>query len=432
MNIFINKENFLGRIKPVHGISNGPLSSGGSCNTSVEYLEMGIPFVRLHDTDSPYPQQVDIYQIFRDFDKDPYDERNYDFLLTDQFLEAIDGVGAKIIYRLGTSIEHMPTKRWIDPPKDNHKFAVVCEHIIRHYNEGWANGYHFDIPYWEIWNEPEELTNFRSNMWSGTKAEYFALYEVVSKHLKQCFGDSISVGGYAAVGLQGILPDASRHSLEYLEYFHDFLAFIKANNCPLDFFSYHQYGMNMKFVRDAAHYVRKHLDEAGFSKAEIIVDEWNASASTRELYWIHSIRGARHVLSMMMAYQDSPVDIANYYDGQPHMVHCGIFDRVRRKMKPFYSFLLFNKLYRLGTRVEALCDDGGFTEALAAKGEDGKLGLIVVGSMQDPYIEIRGFDKKPTAYLLSEEKNLDQIAVKYENGIASVVVPTGNIIYFEA
>ncbi len=432
MKITVNSAKALGKIKPVHGISNGPLSSGGSCNTSAEYLEMGIPFVRLHDTDSPYPQQVDIYQIFRDFDKDPYDEKNYDFLLTDQFLEAIDAVGAKIIYRLGTSIEHMPVKHYIAPPKDNKKFAIVCEHIIRHYNEGWANGYHFDIRYWEIWNEPEELTDFKSCMWSGTKAQYFELYSVVSKHLKSCFGDSISVGGYAAVGLQGILPGASKHSIEYLEYFHDFLAFVKANSCPLNFFSYHQYGMNMKFVRDAANYARKRLDEEGFTGTEIIVDEWNASATTRELTWIHTVRGARHVASMMMAYQDSPVDIANYYDGQPHMCHCGIFNKFRRKMKPFYSFVLFNKLYRLGTQIEATCDDGGFTEALAAKGGDGKLGLLVVGSMQDPYVEIHGFDKKPTAYLLSEDKNNEEIAVKYENGIASVVVPTGNIIYFEA
>ena len=99
MNIILNKDKVISKIKPVHGISNGPLSDGGCTNTSAEYVEMGIPFVRLHDTDSPYPQQVDIYQIFRDFDKDPYDEKNYDFLLTDQFIKAIDGVGAKIIYR---------------------------------------------------------------------------------------------------------------------------------------------------------------------------------------------------------------------------------------------------------------------------------------------------------------------------------------------
>ncbi len=27
------------------------------------------------------------------------------------------------------------------PPKDFKKWAVICEHIIRHYDENWANGY---------------------------------------------------------------------------------------------------------------------------------------------------------------------------------------------------------------------------------------------------------------------------------------------------
>ena len=27
--------------------------------------------------------------------------------------------------------------------------------VIKHYNSGWANGYHYNIKYWEIWNEPD-------------------------------------------------------------------------------------------------------------------------------------------------------------------------------------------------------------------------------------------------------------------------------------
>ena len=40
-------------------------------------------------------------------------------------------------------------------PKDFKKWAVICEHIIRHYTEGWADGFFYDMPYWEIWNEPD-------------------------------------------------------------------------------------------------------------------------------------------------------------------------------------------------------------------------------------------------------------------------------------
>ena len=41
------------------------------------------------------------------------------------------------------------------PPKDFRKWAQICEHIIRHYNEGWADGHKWDIRYWEIWNEAD-------------------------------------------------------------------------------------------------------------------------------------------------------------------------------------------------------------------------------------------------------------------------------------
>jgi len=41
------------------------------------------------------------------------------------------------------------------PPKDFNKWARICVNIIRHYNDGWAGGYHWGIKYWEVWNEPD-------------------------------------------------------------------------------------------------------------------------------------------------------------------------------------------------------------------------------------------------------------------------------------
>ena len=144
-NITIDAKKQIGAVKPVNGITNGPLSAGGLYDRSPQYKDLEFPFVRLHDTDYPFPQQVDVPQIFRNFDADPYDPANYDFILTDQFITAIVETGAEIIYRLGTSIEHIKVKRYIYPPKDFEKWAVICEHIIAHYNEGWANGFHYGI-----------------------------------------------------------------------------------------------------------------------------------------------------------------------------------------------------------------------------------------------------------------------------------------------
>ena len=76
----------------------------------------------------------------------------------------------------------------IFPPKNFGKWARICEHVIRHYNKGWTNGFHYGIRDWEIWNEPDDA-NFRnatSYMRKGTPEPFFELYTVTA-HGKNCF-----------------------------------------------------------------------------------------------------------------------------------------------------------------------------------------------------------------------------------------------------
>ena len=76
-------------------------------------------------------------------------------------IAAIVNAGVEPYYRLGITIEHQAYIKPYHtfPPKDPEKWARICEHIIRHYTEGWADGYHYNIRYWEIWNEPEVQNN---------------------------------------------------------------------------------------------------------------------------------------------------------------------------------------------------------------------------------------------------------------------------------
>ena len=87
---------------------------------------------------------------FPDWKADPEKPESYNFGPTDKVLAAIRASGAEVYYRIGRS--------WganINPPEDFDKFANVVKHIAMHYNQGWANGFHYDIRYWEFWNEPE-------------------------------------------------------------------------------------------------------------------------------------------------------------------------------------------------------------------------------------------------------------------------------------
>ncbi len=56
---------------------------------------------------------------------------------TRQFLFFLDA-GTKTFFRLGQTIEHQIKKHGTIPPRDFKKWAVICEHIIRHYTEGWV------------------------------------------------------------------------------------------------------------------------------------------------------------------------------------------------------------------------------------------------------------------------------------------------------
>ena len=146
-----------GKIKPVWGVNGGPETKVFTYDAKPLFREARFPSCRLHDVEYPYGsgEFVDIPCIFRDFDADETDPANYNFALTDLYIQKIIEVGAEPFFRLGVSIEHAPVKRHVFPPKDFEKWARVCERVIRHYNEGFADGFHYNIRYWEIWNEAD-------------------------------------------------------------------------------------------------------------------------------------------------------------------------------------------------------------------------------------------------------------------------------------
>ena len=160
--VVIDPAAVVGAIKPMNAVNNGPAVANAKEQTRgnfYEYKVLNIPYARTHD--SAYyagyggPHCVDISQLFPDFDKNPNDPSAYDFTNTDAYLQSIVATGAQVFFRLGESIEHTVKQYNIFPPKDYLKWAKICEHVIRHYNEGWADGLHLGIKYWEIWNEPD-------------------------------------------------------------------------------------------------------------------------------------------------------------------------------------------------------------------------------------------------------------------------------------
>lgn len=366
----------LGKIKPMHSVNNGPVykfSADQRITNLDTYKAAGIPYARIHDAAfySTYGGEhiVDVDNIFTDFSRDPSDPDAYDFTLTDEYLRIIELGGAKVFYRLGSKIEHWSKKYHTLPPKDPKKWAEVCEHIIRHYTEGWANGYKMDIEYWEIWNEPDldpdDSTHKRN--WGGTAKQFYELFTVAFKHLKGCF-PHLKIGGPACAGLNE----------QWLRGFFDTL---RENGIVPDFFSWHVYAATVEKVREKILLARKWLDEYGFYKTESILNEWNYVRGWEADEWIYSLntekglKGASFIAATMCMSQHEPLDNLMFYDARPGAMN-SLYrtDLVCDRLKGYYPFYMFNRLYTAGDEAETEVD-GTDIWAAAAGGNGGGIML---------------------------------------------------------
>ena len=376
MKIEIDFQERLGKVKPMHAVNNGPRSGGSSLSKDAsEYFKnANIPFVRLHDTEGAYGsnQYVDVHCIFPDFSADPENAESYNFLPTDRYLKAIKDCGAEVFYRLGESIDHYEKKLYVHPPKDYLKWAKICEHIILHYNYGWADGFHYDIQYWEIWNEPDN-----KRMWTGTHREFFELYRVAANYLKEKF-PSLKIGGYAASGFYvNNRTNPSEWFKTLVPYMYEFFDYITAENtkAPMDFFSWHCYAETPEEVALHARYADELLKKYGLTHCESILDEYNTFDSLGVFPKLHS-EYASEVAATMINAQNSPLDMLMYYDMRFNYMNgvLQLIDYTNIVSLPAYrSFEFYGRLYRLGTQV-ALQSEGAY--ALAASGEGSNAVMI--------------------------------------------------------
>ena len=320
-----------------------------------DYKAARIPYSRNHDSagcgiyGGPYSH--DITMIFPNFDADPTDPASYDFACTDESILVTLDAGTKTFFRLGQTIEHQIKKHGTLPPKDFHKWAVICEHIIRHYNEGWADGFKLNMQYWEIWNEPDFSPDDSDNKrtWGGTQAQFFDFYEIAAKHLKGCFPE-LKIGGPALAW--------------DLEWADSFLKCMRERNVPIDFFSWHIYNSKPFVVGDRAKEIRGRLEKHGYEKAESILNEWNYVKGWEEEFvysveMIHGMKGAAYVMACMSVAQESPVDMLMYYDTRPS-VFCGVFDfYTYRPLKGYYPLKWYGMFYDMDAeiRCENKCSD---------------------------------------------------------------------------
>lgn len=404
-----------GKFKPLNATNGGPwhkrFTKKMYHSNFEDYKAARIPYSRNHDmpvhTVYGGPYCHDISCIFPNFDADPYDPASYDFGCTDEDILTTMEADTKLFYRLGQTIENQIVKHNTFPPKDFKKWAVVCEHIIRHYNYGWADGFELGIEYWEIWNEPDLDEEFapKKRTWGGTNAQFFDFFETAVKHLKSCFPE-IKIGGPAL---------AFRD-----EWADEFLKTMSERNVPLDFYSWHIYLKEPRAMEIRAKKMKDLLLKYGYDKTENICNEWNYVRGWTDEFpytieMIHGIKGGIVTMSTMCVAQRTSLDMLMYYDTRPSRFN-GVFDFYTAKpLKGYYAFYWYGMFYDMKAEARAESDIENIY-SLCGVDEDGKVLAIVThysdnDDMGNKQISIDfGREGEYEIYLLDEGHNGELIA----------------------
>ncbi len=422
-----------GKIRALNGANLAPplavQASGLNLNTS--YKALKIPYARLHDVplDNPGMRLVDIQHIFGNWEADASDPKNYYFEQTDDYIRNCRELGTDIIFRLGTSIEHSVNHYYAHPPKDFEKWTEICLNIIRHYNDGWANGHHWNIRYWEIWNEP----NIKRQMWSGTMEDYYRLYVTSAKRIKSEFPD-LKVGGPALSGLSEelIVP---------------FIKHCREHDAPLDFLSWHFYGTNLGNITTQPARAREWLDREGFLDTELHLNEWhyfpanfvklNSDRQYRRNVFegpdgCNGIDAATFIAAVLTEWQDTPLTMGHYYTATG-VWGFGLFNAIDGiPYKTYYGMLAFAKMLDHPLRVATGSEDQSI-KVLAGMNASGAKAILVSAFKSDAkriFLDLKEVDRTGLEVLkIDRENDWIPVETKYENGRIILDKPSGSCVF---
>ncbi|MDP6636333.1 MAG: hypothetical protein QGG42_15640 [Phycisphaerae bacterium] len=380
----VNCEARAGLIRPLIGANRGPVNWPGDPQAPVwdfseNFRQFGIESIRSHDFYGP----TDWWVIFPDFTADANAIGGYDFASSDQRISAIRDAGFDCFYRLGTSWKGDNPLPINDPPgtvrnqngqvvheadtDDFKKFANVCTNIVRHYNQGWAGGHNYGIDYWEVWNEPDNSSQF----WTGTPGQYYMLYEETAKAIK-ALDPSLKVGG---PGLSGAFTDI---------YMDGFVRYCRKTNAPLDFYSWHSYGgrddYNPYCYYEYGRKVRKALTRYGYKNAESIVTEWNAGINDN--VFSDTPAGVAYYASSLMNMLDGGVTRAYLYVGDNHPMLGLHGHETGLPVRATQSLIAWKRMLETPLRLAAIGSDKKGYNILAGTNEPSRRVHILISDYQ--------------------------------------------------
>jgi len=320
------------------------------------FADLGINYIRTHDFAIAFDHGAIVG--LEDQSYDPFDPASYYFHISDSMAQNIYNAGGKIFYRLGQSYSYDPICSM--PPEDPQKWADVCVQIIKHYNDGWNNGYHYNLDYFEIWNEPD-LPEF----WKGTVQDYIEMYRCAANAIKS-YNPELKVGGPALANVW----DQS--------FINEFLDSVVTYDLPLDFFSYHLYYLpNPYQFKLTNEYLRRKLNSFGLYDVELINTEWNTghfNPAGYDPYSLDDAQNAAQVVSVLTYMQETDISMFFRYSFRNYWF--GLIEENGDLRYSGFAYKTFYDLYKNGDRVFA---HGGDTlgKSIIATNSDTLIHIIV-------------------------------------------------------
>ena len=246
----------------------------------------------------------------------------------------------------------------ISPPKDWDRWAALTGDLAAHLIERYG---HDEVVSWwafEVWNEPN-LEVF----WSGTPQEYFRLYDV-SAHAIKAVDPGLRVGGPSSAAAGWIW---------------ELLGHIDGSGAPLDFLSTHTYGNVPLDLRPV-------LGAFGRAGTPIWWTEWGPTPThfrqvgDTVFAAAFLLRGMASALGRIEALSHWVVsDHFEELGAPPELFHGGFgLLSVGNLRKPrYWALALLARLGRSRLPVTLSGDGaGGLVEALAARHDDGRIGIL--------------------------------------------------------
>lgn len=366
-------------IHPLLGVNVGPAPAGQDPNNAdltQAYQGIGVNLIRTHDFYGP----LDMAVMYPDRTRDPANPQSYDLRASDAMWRAIVGGGFEPYLRLGDSWNNAR------PPanaQERANWVRASVAVVRHYRQGQWNGFTTPFRYVEIWNEPDNL-----QFWPRphTAPEYFQLYVETARALKQAFPDLL-VGGPGLTPAGFMTPPGQK-------WCRDFLAYVKKNQAPLDFFSWHLYSNDPHEWVQAARFYRGELDALGFQATAMHVTEWNTAIrqlgdkSAESLALRTGGKGAAILTAAWIAMQDQGITVSTFYRGSDPAMDAvefyGIFYANGQPKRIALAFALWAKLAAHPQRLAVSSAPGTSLWLLAGQNDAGEKALLIANPTTRP------------------------------------------------